>query len=73
MSNKLVQRYHEIEAEFETVQGMVTEKTDMKAFQERLAELEAKQSDLRKTLLHLIALSKLRDDAWHTLAYGSGS
>lgn len=73
MSNKLAQRYHEIETEFEVVQGMATEKIDAEALQKRLAELEAKQNDLRKTLRHLVALSKLRDEAWRTLAYGSDS
>jgi hypothetical protein len=70
MSNKLVARYDEIEAEFEGLQQMVTRKAGLEIIRERLIEVEAKQADLKKTVLHLIALSKLRDEAWRTLSYG---
>jgi hypothetical protein len=70
MSNKLVARYDEIEADFEYVQQMITQKAGLEIIRERLIEVEAKQADLKKTVLHLIALSTLRDNAWHTLSYG---
>lgn len=71
--NKLVQRYNEIETEFETIQSLARQKIDMTALQARVAELETKQEDLKKTLLHFIALSKLKDEAWRTLSYGVSS
>jgi hypothetical protein len=73
MDNKLVQRYNEIEAEVEDIRTLVRQKADTVSIQERMAELETKQAELKKTLLHLIALSKVRDDAWRTLSYGVSS
>jgi hypothetical protein len=73
MDNKLIQRYNEIELEFEALRKMVRQNVDLMLVQEQVAELEAKQADLKKTLLHLIALSKLRDEAWRTLSYGVSS
>jgi hypothetical protein len=70
MSNKLMARYDEIEAGFESVQQMMTRKAGLEVIRERLIEVEAKQAELKKTVLHLIALSKLRDEAWRTLSYG---
>ena len=73
MSNKLVQCYYEIEADLQLVQEMATENVALEVIQGRLADLTAKQADLKKTLLHLIALSKLRDEAWQALSYGQGA
>ncbi|GIK38378.1 MAG: hypothetical protein BroJett011_22110 [Chloroflexota bacterium] len=70
MSNKLTQRFYEIEADITAVQQMIADKTTVEVIQERIIQLKAKQSDLTKTTLHLIALSKLRDEAWKALAYG---
>ena len=73
MRNKLVERYNEIEAEFEDIQTMLTGQPEVDRLQAQLVELEAKQADLKKTLQHLIALSKIRDEAWRALSYGSQS
>jgi hypothetical protein len=73
MRNKLVERYNEIESEFEDMRTMLTGQPEVDRFQARLAELEAKQAELKKTLQHLIALSKIRDEAWRALSYGSPS
>ena len=73
MRDKLVERYNEIDAEFEGIQRMMTEQAEVELIQARLVELEAKQTDLKKTLLRLIALSKLRDEAWRALSFGSSS
>ncbi|GAB4445737.1 MAG: hypothetical protein Fur0044_41950 [Anaerolineae bacterium] len=70
MSNKLTQRFYEIEAEVNQVQRMLTDQAALELIQEHLTTLEAKQSDLKKTVLHLLALAKLRDEARQTLAYG---
>jgi len=37
----------------------------------RIANLETKQVELKKTLQHLIALSKIRDEARLVVSYGS--
>jgi hypothetical protein len=73
MRNKLVERYNEIEAEFEDMQTMLTGQPEIDHLQARLTELEAKQAELKITLQHLIALSKIRDEAWRALSYGSQS
>lgn len=73
MSNKLAQRYEEIEAGMGQLRQVAAEATEGEAIQVRIAELETKQAELKKTLLHLIALSRLRDEAWNTLAYGTVS
>ncbi len=73
MRNKLVERYNEIEAEFEDIQTGLTGQPEVDLLQARLVELEAKQIDLKKTLMHLIALSKLRDEAWLALSHGARS
>ncbi len=70
MSNKLTSRFQEIEADLNVVQQMIADNTAIELIRERITTLEAKQYDLKKTVLHLIALSKLRDEAWQTLAYG---
>jgi hypothetical protein len=70
VSNKLTHRFQEIEADLNVVQQMIADNTPVELVRERITTLEAKQSDLKKTVLHLIALSKLRDEAWQTLAYG---
>ena len=73
MRNKLVERYNEIEAEFEDIQTMLTGQPEVDRFQTRLVELEVKQAKLQKTLQHLIALSKVRDEAWRALSHGARS
>jgi hypothetical protein len=73
MSNKLVQTYNEIEAELEEIRKMLVKKADVAVIQERIAEVTTKQTKLKETVLYLIALSKLRDDAWRTLSYGQAS
>jgi len=55
------------------MQTMLTGQPEVDRFQARLVELEAKQADLKKTLQHLIALSKIRDEAWRALSYGPRS
>jgi hypothetical protein len=73
MSNKLAQRYAEIEATLGQLRQVAAATAEGEAIQARIVELETKQAELKKTLLHLIALSKLRDEAWRTLAYGTVS
>lgn len=73
MSNKLIQRYYEIETDFQAVQALATGQVAVEVIRERLAELEEKQADLKKTVLHLIALSKIRDEAWRALSHGQGT
>ena len=73
MRNKLVERYNEIETEFEAIRTTLTGQPEGELLQTRLVELEAKQAELKKTLMHLIALSKLRDEAWQALSFGSNS
>ena len=71
MANKLVERYNEISTEMDQVRQMLTEEKADETVHARMADLEAKQADLKKTLQHLIALSKIRDEAWQTLSYGA--
>lgn len=52
------------------VQEMITANATVEAIQARITALEAKQIELKKTVLHLMALSKLRDKTWQTLSYG---
>ena len=73
MSNKLVQTYNEIDAELEDIRKMLVKKADAAVIQERIAEVTIKQTKLKETVLYLIALSQLRDDAWRTLSYGQAS
>jgi len=70
MSNKLTQRFYEIEAEVTVVQEMIAANVTVEAIEARIAALEAKQIELKNTVLHLIALAKLRDEAWQALSYG---
>ncbi|MCK6624064.1 MAG: hypothetical protein L6R45_02690 [Anaerolineae bacterium] len=70
MSNKLIQRFYEIEAEVAVIQETGATNATVEAIQARITALETKQMELKKTMLHLIALSKLRDEAWQTLSYG---
>jgi len=70
MSNKLSQRFYEIEAELEVVQAMVAANATVEAIQTRITALEAKQIELKKTVLYLAALAKLRDEAWQALSHG---
>jgi|DewCreStandDraft_4_1066084.scaffolds.fasta_scaffold329353_1 hypothetical protein len=71
MKNKLVERYNEIEVEFGKIQTELTGQPQVDLLQARLVELEAKQADLKKILMHLIALSKIRDEAWQALSHGA--
>lgn len=70
MSNKLAQRFQEIEVEVNVIQQMVADHITVEVIQERITRLEARQYELKKTILHLIALSKLGDEAWQALSYG---
>lgn len=63
MSNKLTQRFQEIEADVTVIQQMIADNATVEVIQERITRLEARQYDLKKTILHLIALSKLGDEA----------
>ena len=69
MRNKLEERYQEIDAEVKAVKKMVDEQTDVNLIRTRIIEIETRQSDLDKTLRHLISLSHLRDEAHRALAY----
>lgn len=69
MRNKLEERYHEIGTEVKAVKKMIDENVDGDIIQTRMVEIEARQSDLDKTLRHLIALSHLRDEAHRALSY----
>ena len=62
--NKLVENYNEIEAGVRAVHRMVVNTADAEIIEQRMDQLEAKQADLKQTLQHLIALSKIRDEAW---------
>jgi hypothetical protein len=68
MANKLVERFNDIEVELDQMRQVLTRQIADETVRERIVELEAKQADLKKTLQHLIALSKLRDEAWQALA-----
>ena len=46
----MVERYNEIDAEFEGIQRMMTEQAEVELIQARLVELEAKQTGMKKTL-----------------------
>lgn len=71
MANKLVERFNGIEVELDQVRQLLTQQIADEAMRERIVELETKQVDLKVTLQHLIALSKIRDEAWRTLSYGT--
>ena len=62
MTVKLENRYNEIQAEYDTLQEMVRSQAGNTAILERLTRLEAKQTDLKKTLLHVIVLCKRREE-----------
>jgi hypothetical protein len=71
MANKLVERYNDIDTELDQVRQTLTAQIVDETVRARMVDLEAKQADLKKTLQHLIALSKIRDEAWQALSYGS--
>jgi hypothetical protein len=73
MANKLVDRYNEIDIELDQVRQVLTAQIADEAVRARMANLEVKQADLKKTLQHLIALSKIRDEAWRVLSYGANT
>jgi hypothetical protein len=73
MANRLVERYNEIDTELDQVRQLLTAQIADDAVRARMADLETKQADLKKTLQHLIALSKIRDEAWRALSYGSNA
>ena len=62
MTIKLERRYNEIQTEYEVLQEMVAEQADNTVVQDRLSQLEAKQADLKKTLLQVIVLCKRREE-----------
>lgn len=69
MANKLVQRYNHISQEIKRIQVLATTgQADASAFKHRLAQLQAEQADL-KNVLHLMAISHIRDEAWRALAH----
>ena len=72
MGNKLVERYAEIDARLEDIRE-TSQRADVDAIHERMAELEARQLDLKQTLMRLIALSKIRDEAWLALSHSTTS
>lgn len=67
-NDKLIQRYNKIQSEIESVDQDITTGADLAGIQAKVAELAAKQDDLKKTLLHLIALAELRNEVWRTLS-----
>ena len=71
MANKLVERYNDIDGELAQVRQLLAPQIVDETVQAQIANLEAKQADLKKTLQHLIALSKIRDEAWLALSHGS--
>ena len=62
MTIKLERRYNEIQTEYDTLQEMVRGQAENTVILERLTQLEAKQADLKKTLLHVIVLCKRREE-----------
>ena len=62
MTIKLERRYNEIQTEYDALQEMVTGQADITVIHERLTQLEAKQADLKKTLLQVIVLCKRREE-----------
>ena len=62
MTIKLERRFGEIQADYDDLQKMVTGQAENAVIQERLMQLEAKQADLKKTLLHVIVLCKRREE-----------
>ena len=62
MTVKLERRFGEIQAEYEDLQKMVSNQAENALIQERLTQLEAKQADLKKTLLHVVVLCKRREE-----------
>ena len=61
MTIKLEERYHEIQGELAAMRALVADQADNEVIQEKMTELEAKQDDLKKTLLHVNVLSKRRE------------
>ena len=62
MTIKLERRYYEIQAEYDTLRDLVRGQTENTVIQDRLTQLEAKQADLKKTLLQVIVLCKRRGE-----------
>ncbi len=69
MANKLVERYQQLESELAAVRA--TAPANQLQLEARLSELETRQQELKTTLLRLIALSSLRDEAVKALSYGA--
>lgn len=69
MRNILEEQYQEIDIDIKVVKIMIEERADIDIIQTRIVEIEARQSDLDKTLRHLIALDHLRDEAYRALSY----
>jgi hypothetical protein len=62
MTKKLERQFSEIQTEYEAIQEMVANKAEDEVIQEQMTRLEAKQADLKKTLLHVIVLCKRREE-----------
>ena len=62
MTIKLERRYHEIQAEYDTLQEMVRGQAENTVIRDRLTQLEARQADLKETLLQVIVLCKRRGE-----------
>lgn len=69
MANKLVERYQQLETELAAVRAAAP--AHQPQLEARLSELKIRQQELKTTLLHLIALSSLRDEAVKALSYGA--
>jgi hypothetical protein len=73
MANKLAERYSDIDAELDQVRQALAAQSVDNTVRARMADLEVKQAELKKTLQHLIALSKIRDEARLALSHGSNA
>lgn len=69
MANKLVERYQQLESELAAVRAAAP--ANQLQLEARLSEMETRQQELKTTLLRLIALSSLRDEAVKALSYGA--
>ena len=56
MANKLVERFNEIDSELNQVRQVVTAQTTDEAVRAQMVDLEAKQTDLKEILQHLISV-----------------
>jgi len=61
MTIKLPERYYEIQGYRAAMRALVAGQAGHEVIQEKMTQLEAKQDDLKRTLLHVIVLSKRRE------------